>query len=255
MKLLRQEWKKLVGSGQTIALLLTALGVGVVLTFFDGVNILGDPTNALDKQLVSNLYTGTIYLAWIFPPILGALMVTSEFRLGTAISTFLLTPNRTRVLVSKMVMGGVGGAITGLVSMVSAYVTAFIIVATAPESVAPDTAQLLGAVLGMTATGFAMGMFGVAVGALIRAQLATLAILLAWLLFVEGIIIQVIGQAGIVLPGQLVLYSVSAPGDGTWFTQLIQGNITAFVAFVGIIGWAVIIGLIASLTTMRKDVD
>lgn len=255
MKLLRQEWKKLIGSGQTLAILLTALGVGVVLTFFDGVNILGEPANALDGKLVSDLYTGTMYLAWVFPPILGVLMVTSEFRLGTAISTFLLTPNRTRVLVSKMVMGGVGGAITGLVSMVSAYLTAFIIVATAPESVAPDTAQLIGAVLGMTTTGFAMGMLGVAVGALIRAQLAALAILLAWLLFVEGIIVQLVGQAAIVLPGQLVLYSVSAPGDGTWFTQLIQGNITAFVAFVGIIGWAVVVGLIASLTTMRKDVD
>jgi hypothetical protein len=255
MRILQAEWKKLAGSGQTLSVMLTALGVGVVLTFFDGVNILGEPANALDQTLVSNLYTGTIYLAWIFPPILGVLMVTSEFRLGTAIATFLLTPNRTRVLVAKMLIGGVGGAVTGLVSMLSAYATAFGIVATAPESVAPDTAQLVGAVLGMTTTGFAMGMFGVAVGALVRAQLAALAILLAWLLFVEGIIVQVIGQAGIVLPGQLVLYSVSAPGDGTWFTQLIQGNITAFVAFIGIVAWAIVVGAIAAFTTMRKDID
>jgi ABC-2 type transport system permease protein len=255
MKLLNQEWKKLIGSGQSLALLLTAFLVGVVLTVFDGVSILGDPTNALDAARVTDTFTGTIYLAWVFPPILGVLMVTSEFRLGTAIATFLLTPNRTRVLASKMLIGGVGGALTGAVSMLGAFATAFAIIQTAPESVGPAPERLAGAVLGMVTTGFALGMLGVAVGALIRAQLASLAVLLGWLLFIEGVIVGVIGEAGIVLPGQLVLYSVSAPGDGTWLTQVIQGNITAFVGFLGIIAWAIIVGAVASLTTMRKDID
>jgi ABC-2 type transport system permease protein len=255
MKLLAQEWKKLIGSGQTLALFVTVVVVGIVLTFFDGVQILGEPANALDAGIVNGLYTGTKYLAWIFPPILGVLMVTTEFRLGTAISTFLLTPNRPRVLVAKMLVGGLGGALVGLLSMLSAYATAAVIVSTAPVSVDPDQEQLLGSVLGMVTTGFAMAMLGVALGALIRAQLASLAVLLGWLLFVEGIIVGVIGQAGIALPGQLVMYSVTAPGDGTWFTQVIQGNITAFVGFVGIIGWAALVGTIAAVTTLRKDID
>ena len=255
MKLLSQEWKKLIGSGQTVAMLITAFAVGIVLTFFDGVPILGEPENALDPERVTSLYTGTIYLAWIFPPILGVLSVTSEFRLGTAIATFLQTPNRGTVLVAKMVMGGVGGALTAVVSMLGAYVTAFGITMTVPSAATPAMAPLVGAVLGMVTTGFAMGMFGVAVGALVRAQLASLAILLGWLLFVEGIIVGIIGQAGMILPGQLVLYSVSAPGDGTYFTQLIQGGMTAFVAFVGILVWAIALGVIASVTTLRKDID
>ena len=255
MRLLSQEWKKLIGSGQSIALFITVVAVGVVLTFFDGVSILGEPANALDAKRVTDLYTGTIYLAWIFPPILGALSVTSEFRLGTAIATFLQTPNRTRVLFAKMIVGGLGGALSGLLSMAGAYVTAFGIVATAPESVAPNASPLIGAVLGMVTAGFAMGMFGVAIGALIRAQLASLAVILGWLLFAEGIIVGIIGQAGIILPGQLVLFAVSAPGDGTYFTQVIQGGMTSFVAMVGIMAWAVVIGLIASFTTLRKDID
>lgn len=255
MRLVAQEWKKLVGSGQTLALILTAFLVGVVLTVFDGVPILGDPANALDGKRVTDMFTGTIYLAWIFPPILGVLMMTSEFRLGTAIATFLMTPNRTRVLASKMLIGGAGGALTGIVSMVGAFLTALAIVQTAPESVGPDPEKLVGAVLGMATTGFALGMLGVAVGALIRTQLASLAVLLGWMLFIEGVIVGVIGSAGIVLPGQLVLFAVSAPGDGTWFTQVIQERITAFVGFVGIVVWAVLVGLVASLTTMRKDID
>ena len=255
MRLLAQEWKKLIGSGQTIALFITVVAVGVVLTFFDGVPILGEPENALDAQRVSNLYTGTIYLAWIFPPILGALSVTSEFRLGTAIATFLQTPNRTRVLFAKMIIAGVGGAISGALSMLAAFVTAFGIVATAPQAASPDVSQLLGAVLGMTTAGFAMGMFGAAVGALIRAQLASLAVILGWLLFVEGIVVGIIGELGIILPGQLVLFAVSAPGDGTYFTQVIQEGVTAFIGALGIVAWAVIVGLIASLTTLRKDID
>ena len=255
MRLLTQEWKKLIGSGQTIALFITVFAVGVVLTFFDGVPILGEPENAQDAKRVSDLYTGTIFLAWIFPPILGALSVTSEFRLGTAIATFLQTPNRTRVLFAKMIIGGVGGAIAGAISMLGAFITAFGIVATVPSAAAPDASQLIGAVLGMVSAGFAMGMFGVAVGALVRAQIASLAIILGWLLFVEGIIVGIIGQLGIFLPGQMVLFAVSAPGDGTYFTQVIQGGMTAFVAVVGIIGWAVIVGAIASVTTLRKDID
>jgi len=139
--------------------------------------------------------------------------------------------------------------------MLGAFITAFGIVATAPSAATPDAAQLIGAVVGMTTAGFAMGMFGAAVGALIRAQLASIAALLGWLLFVEGAIVGIIGQAGIVLPGQLVLFAVSAPGDGTYFTQVIQGGMTSFVAVLGIIGWAVIVGLIASVTTLRKDID
>jgi hypothetical protein len=255
MRLLAQEWKKLIGSGQTIALWITVVVVGIVLTFFDGVPILGEPETAVDQAGASSLYIGTIYLAWIFPPILGVLSVTSEFRLGTSIATFLLTPNRNRVLISKMIIGGVGGAVTGLLSMIAAYATAFGILATAQSAAAPDPSQLIGAVIGMTTAGFAMGMFGVALGALIRAQLASLAVLLGWLLFVEGIIVGIIGQLAMFLPGQLVLYAVSAPGDGTWFTYLIQGNMTAFVAVLGIIAWAALVGLIASLTTLRKDID
>ena len=255
MRLLTQEWKKLIGSGQTTALFITVFAVGVVLTFFDGVSILGEPETARDAKRVSDLYTGTIYLAWIFPPILGALSVTSEFRLGTAIATFLQTPNRTRVLFAKMIVAGLGGALAGFLSMMGAFVAAFGIVATAPSAASPDAAQLIGAVLGLMTAGFAMGMFGAAVGALIRAQLASLAVILGWLLFVEGIIVGIIGQAGIVLPGQLVLFAVSAPGDGTYFTQVIQGGMTAFVAVLGIIGWSVIVGFIASVTTLRKDID
>jgi ABC-2 type transport system permease protein len=255
MRLLTQEWKKLIGSGQTLALLITVFAVGIVLTFFDGVPILGEPENALDPARVTSLYTGTIYLAWIFPPILGALSVTSEFRLGTAIATFLQTPNRTRVLFAKMIVGGVGGALSGFVSMLGANITAFGIVSTAPSAASPDLNALFGAVLGMVTAGFAMGMFGVAVGALIRAQIASLAVILGWLLFVEGIIVGIIGQAGIFLPGQMVLFAVSAPGDGTYFTQVIQGGMTAFVAVLGIIGWSIIVGLIASVTTLRKDID
>jgi ABC-2 type transport system permease protein len=255
MRLLTQEWKKLIGSGQTLALFITVFAVGVVLTFFDGVSILGEPETAGDVKRVSDLYTGTIFLAWIFPPILGALSVTSEFRLGTAIATFLQTPNRTRVLFAKMIIGGVGGAMAGAISMLGAYITAFAILTTTPSAAAPDPSQLIGAVLGMVTAGFAMGMFGVAVGALIRAQIASLAVILGWLLFVEGIIVGVIGRAGIVLPGQMVLFAVSAPGDGTYFTQVIQEGMTAFVATIGIIAWALILGAIASVTTLRKDID
>jgi ABC-2 type transport system permease protein len=255
MRLLAQEWKKITGSGQTLALMLTVIAVGVVLTFFDGVQILGEPANALDQTLVSNLFTGTMYLAWIFPPILGVLMVTSEFRLGTAISTFLLTPNRPRVLVAKMVIGGVGGAIAGALSMLSAFVTAWFIVGTAPDSVAPDASQMVGAVVGMVTTGFALGAFGVALGALIRAQLASLFVLLGWMLFVEGILVGIIGPAAIILPGQLVQFSVTAPGDISYLTGAFAGGMTSLLAFFGIVLWSVVIAAIASLTTLRKDID
>jgi len=255
MRLLTQEWKKLIGSRQTLALLITVFGVGIALTVLDGVSILGEPETAQNAERVSDLYTGTIILAWIFPPILGALSVTSEFRLGTAIATFLQTPNRTTVLLAKMIIGGVGGAMTGAMSMVSAYLTAFAIVTTAPSAATPDVSQLIGAVVGMVTAGFAMGMFGVVVGALIRAQIASLAVILGWLLFVEGIIAGMVGQLGIFLPGKLVLFAVYAPGDSSYFTQVIEGGMTAPVAVVGIIAWALIVGLIASVTTLRKDID
>lgn len=255
MRLLTQEWKKLIGSGQTIALFITVVAVGVVLTFFDGVPILGEPESPLDVQRVTNLYTGTIVVASIFPAILGALSVTSEFRLGTAIATFLQTPNRTRVLFAKMLIAGVGGAISGALSMLAAYATAFVIVSRASSAAAPDVATLIGTVLGVVTTGFALGMFGAAVGALIRAQIASLAVVIGWLVFIDNALSGILGSAGIVLPYQLASFALSAPGDGTYFSQIIRDGTTAFVGLIGVFAWAVIIGLIASVTTLRKDID
>jgi hypothetical protein len=61
--------------------------------------------NPDDKDFES-LFAGTIGVASIFLPIVGLLLVTSEWSQRTALTTFTLVPERERVVLAKLLAGG-----------------------------------------------------------------------------------------------------------------------------------------------------
>ena len=255
MKILTAEIQKLLASSYTRAMVFTALGVGVVLSVFDGISMLGEPARALDSELVANFYTDTVYAAWVFPPILGLLLMTSEFRWGTAVHTFLQTPRRGVVVAWKMVASMVGGALVGLASLIGAYATATVVLFAVGDFVAPEPSRLIGASVGMILTGMAVAPLGVAVGALVRAQLAALAILIGWIFLAEGALGALLGPLSVYLPGALMQRAVSLEWTQADLVGVFSEPATPLsaVLFLGV--WAVVVGLVASVTTMRKDID
>ena len=114
--------------------------------------------------------------------VVGIVAMTSEFRHNTVSSTFLVTPNRGRVVAAKLV----ASAVTGLAfAVLAALVTlALGLPLLAVEGARwAHVADELGLVLvgAMSATAL-YGMVGVGVGAMVRNQVAAVALGLVWMM-------------------------------------------------------------------------
>jgi ABC-2 type transport system permease protein len=98
-------------------LLVTALlAVGVVIL----VLAVGDPP---DKAL-GDLYSGTLGIVNVLLPILGILVVTSEWSQRTALATFTLVPVRERVVVAKLLACVLFATVATLICLVLSFIGA-----------------------------------------------------------------------------------------------------------------------------------
>lgn len=255
MRLFSQELQKIIASGYTRAIALTAFLVGVVLTVFDGVGFLAEPERAQDATQVANLYTDTVYLAWIFPAVLGILLMTSEFRWGTAVQTFLQTPRRGVVVTWKMLAATLGGLIVALSSLAGAFLAATVILQVVGEPSSPEWGRLIGGSVGLVLVGVVTAPLGVAVGALVRSQLVALGVFIGWVLLVEQVAALVFGPVGVFLPGALIPVAVSLEWTAGDLSGIFADAVTPLSAALYLAVEAALMGAIASYTTLRRDID
>jgi len=129
--------------------------------------------------------------------IVGLLSVTTEFRHETIGRTFQLTPSRTRVVATKMLVGaGYGVAFFLLGSVV---VAALLLLSGAELELGAETLRSLW----QGPVGLAlMAVFGVAVGALLRSQVVAVALMLIYVFVIESLFVQFLPAVGRWLPFQ-----------------------------------------------------
>jgi ABC-2 type transport system permease protein len=124
--------------------------------------------------------------------LLGVLTVTGEFRHGTATVTFLQTPRRVRVLAGKL-------ASTVLVGFVLAAVNLMLVLAIglSTGAVAPSllNGDILLRVMGLLLAYPVYGLLGVGIGALIIYQPAAVIVPLAWVLYLEDLVVHLVPRA------------------------------------------------------------
>ena len=166
---------------------------------------IGLPVDALDERSRQLIVFGLGgFLGSLFAALLGALTITSEIRHGTIRPTFLVTPQRGRVVAAKATVCVLVGAVFGLVAAVIAVGTGTATLDGRGVEVLVDTADAALLVAGGTIASALWAAIGVGVGAIVRRQVATLVGLCAWLLFVEGLLADAtggLGEVGRYLPG------------------------------------------------------
>jgi ABC-2 type transport system permease protein len=260
--LLASEWRKVTTTKMLWVLVLVAVVFScvnvVTLTLVASGTIPGSPA-ALSGNLLQDPDYITTLLAQAgtgatFVLILGIIAMTSEYRHMTVTSTFLSTPRRGRVLMAKMALYALFGAATAVV--VTGVV---LIVATVTLSFfdhAPITGAAVGSVLLGAVLGFALdAIVGVSLGALIRSQVAAIIVALVWILLVEALLSVLLPSVSKWLPGGALnsAMDVAVRSDPT-------GGITAadrLPAWGGalvLVGYAVVFGVLAWRTTLRRDV-
>jgi ABC-2 type transport system permease protein len=176
---------------RTTAGLLLATFALVPLTASVGVPRAGDtsaPVALNDPSLLAITVGASFGVPEVLIVLLGGLAFTQEFRYGTVTSTYLGEPRRARILVAKWVA-------LAMVSVVATVGTLVIGVAVTVVTIRARHGDITvgGRFWQMVAAAFAImaayGVIGVALGALIRNQVATVVAVLVWMLAVEYIVV------------------------------------------------------------------
>jgi ABC-2 type transport system permease protein len=207
------------------------------------------------------VYSTASSIGYVFPVLLGALSATSEFRHQTLTPTFLANPRRAQVLLAKVISMALLGALYGVVALAGSIGVGAIVLGALgkdPRLGDSDTWVLAARVILAMAL---WAVIGVALGTLVRNQVAALVIVLAFTQFVEPILRSVsfiwewTAQVGKFLPGSasdaLVGWSVfTSLGAGTSQSVALewwQGGLV-------LLAIAVVAAVIGYLTTWKRDV-
>jgi ABC-2 type transport system permease protein len=245
--LLRSELLKLRSVRMTWGLVVAALAfvvlnvVAIALTAGQR----GAPSLSLEST-VRSVYASA-GAASVVVLVLGIVGMTTEYRHQTITPTFLATPRRGRVLVAKFVAHGLVGLLLGVVCVVLAFLLAAAVLAT--KTHASVSAGTLAQVAGGVLLGYAIyAALGVSVGALVRNQVAAIVAALIWVVLVEALVVALLPSVGRWLPGGAL--------NGVLGARAFNGGkyLPEWASALVLLGYGVVFALIATRTTLRRDV-
>lgn len=239
----------------------TAGVLAVVFAASASGNLPGDAPQIPADGMAAILYSSATSVGYVFPLLIGTLMVTAEFRHKTLTPTFLATPRRGRVLWAKLVVGTVLGVLFGVIGVIA--------------SVAPSAGFLAGfgldtelgdpdiwAMVGRMILAYVLWVFiGIGVGALVRNQVGAIVGVLVFTQFLEPVaraaasFVDGVTTVTQYLPGAasdaLVGASVFAVTPGMGGTDGLEWWAGGLV----LLGYAVVFLVLGQLTSWRRDVS
>ena len=248
---LRANWLLLLWSG-VFAALGTVAPIVVLNSESDGMGMgfSGTSTPEGINAVFANASGG-----YLFALIMGILIMTNEFRHGTAVGTFLVTPKRSTVLVAKLIAAALAGLIVQIFSFLIAL-SSGLIALTFFEPHAPVTGELIWKVFRASAlSGIVLGIVGVGLGALVKNQVAAVTGAVIWTLIVEGLVVAFVESIGRYLPAGAITGLVDLDFGSNDFNFTIDNYLSPGPAILVLLGYAAVFSLVAMRTTLRRDLD
>jgi ABC-2 type transport system permease protein len=200
------------------------------------------------RLLAATIGTGLL-ISQVLVTVFGVMAFTQEYRYGTITSTYLVEPRRPRVLLAKLVAA----------TLVSAVVVVATLILVVPPSIiligSRDGDAALGAQFWqVVGVGFvvlaASAAIGVALGAVVRHQIAAVVGVLVWMTAVEHVVIPALPVLGRWMPGGAtlsVLQQATASGlDGDLLPPAVGGLV--------LLGYAAVAITLAVVVTPKRDV-
>ena len=180
----------------------------LILVFLLAVGLAGTSADLAEHNHQHRLFAiGT--QAALFATLIGVMAITSEFRHGTIRPTFVVTPDRGRVIVAKVISSLLMGLLFGAFAIGLSFAIGYpVLVARGARFVldANDVLLLVLGTIGMTALWAALG---VGFGAVLRNQVFAVIALIVWTAVVNPII------------------DSAAPGAGRWTPIAASSSLTA----------------------------
>ncbi|MET0812806.1 MAG: ABC transporter permease [Microbacterium sp.] len=221
----------------------------------------GDGPQFPSDGIAGTLYSTATAVGYVFPLLIGTLLVTGEFRHKTLTPTFLATPRRGLVLWGKIFCGVVVGVLFGVIGIVASVGPAAGFISgygLDTELTSPDTWALLGRML----LAYVLWvLIGIGVGTLVRNQVGAIVGVLVFTQFLEPVaraaasFAEWLSDVTRFLPGAasdtLVgasVFSVSMTGEAADTLEWWAGGAI-------LLGYAVVFLVLGYLTSWRRDVS
>jgi ABC-2 type transport system permease protein len=246
IRLIRAELTKL-ATTRVVYGMAAAMATFAALTLIAGIAYAGqDGSPSLSADSLPTIVAAPVTLLSGAALLLGILGMTTEFRHQTVTQTFLVTPDRGRVVAAKLVaypLAGIALAVS-ILAFTAAVATGWL----AAKGITPTLLDvrlgrvLLGAVL---AAGLC-GLLGVGVGALVRNQVAALVGVAVWVLLVEGLLMSLL----------------NAPSLGKWLPSAAAAALTnpggaqlsRLAGTLLLTGYALALALAGTRLVVRRDI-
>jgi ABC-2 type transport system permease protein len=199
-------------------------------------------SDSLDRSTQADL-PGSAGFAVLFAILFGILVMTGEFRHGTATPTFLATPRREQVLLAKALAAAVGGLTLALSAVVLVYVVAIPWLLVTGNSILLFEHDPLRTALGLVVASTIWGALGVGVGAVVRSQVGAMIGALVWFLILEPIVGHLSSRVSPYLPGA----ALGAIFDGS-------EDLSSWAGVAVSLGYAAAFCLAGTLLIVRRDI-
>lgn len=214
-----------------------------------------------DRRLLLGAGFRTVTL---LAPILGVLCVTTEYRHKTLTGTLLLTPQRSRVLLAKVLATGIWSVGMTVITFVAVAALGLPWNAAMGGTVGSVLDQSGAVVPEMFVVTILLGLFGMGFGTLVKNQIAGVLVTIGGTLILEGIIVAVClavfhydlnwlpdeataAFAGVIAKG--AGFGGGGGGGGLHFTLL-----RWWIGGLVMVGWGLIPLTVGYFTTFRRDV-
>jgi ABC-2 type transport system permease protein len=194
IRLVRAELTKL-ATTRLIYGLAAAMAAFAALTVVGNVIIAGEQGDPLSAYSLPGLVAAPVTLLSGAALLLGILGMAGEFRHQTVTQTFLVTPDRGRVVAAKLVAYPLAGI--ALTLTILAFTAAVAAGWLAAKGITPSLAGAVWVALGQVLLGAVLaaglcGLVGVGLAALVRNQVAALVGVAVWALVVEGLLMSLL---------------------------------------------------------------
>ena len=259
MRLIAAEMRKLSYQramwGLLIAgVLFSALGTAATPVILDrSVDGLGFGTLA-EVRVVDSVYANAIS-AYIFAVIIGVLIVSGEFRHGTAVATFVAAPKRWQVLLAKLFVAALAGVVVQIVATAAGFGAGYLTLMAYPDAATPSIDIFVNTSIGAVVSGAVLGILGGAVGALLRSQILALMSVLIWLFAIEPILLLLAPDQGQYFLSGLITAMVALDVQSEQFNLNTADFASPLMATLLLLGYGVVFAVVALASSMRRDID
>jgi ABC-2 type transport system permease protein len=251
-RLVRGEIRKLFTTMLWLWMLLGAFAItATFMSFtigFDGSE--GNPSPPLSTDVGQRNLFGVAGSAGVFVLILGIIGITGEFRHQTVTPTFLATPHRGRVVISKLITYALTGIGYGVAVVLLSVAIALPWLSAKDIDLSLTGNGIPGTLLGVIAGVAVYALLGVGVGALVRNQIAAIVGALVYLFVVEGFVSA--------LPTIRDYYKYFPGGANSALVNAQQQNVNLLEPWQGgllLVAYGVVFAAAGTWIAVRRDVS